>query len=91
MQAWTDERLDDFASRVERDFARVDARFDRVDGRFDRVEREIRDLRVELTDRMDARFDAVDARFDHLYRLLIRGMAGGFVTVLVAVVLNRLV
>jgi hypothetical protein len=47
-EAWTDERLDDFAKRV--------------DQRFDRVEADLRELRTEMNlrfDAVDARFDAM--------------------------------
>jgi hypothetical protein len=40
-ESWTDARLDDFRSEVDR-------RFDGVDKRFDKVEAEIRDLRGEV-------------------------------------------
>jgi hypothetical protein len=33
--AWTDERLDDLAARMDAGFARMDARFDRMEARFD--------------------------------------------------------
>ncbi|HEX8751993.1 MAG TPA: hypothetical protein VF731_01140 [Solirubrobacterales bacterium] len=39
-ESWTDERLDDFRSEVNR-------RFDEVDQRFDKVERELQDLRTD--------------------------------------------
>jgi thiosulfate reductase cytochrome b subunit len=47
-EAWTDERLDDLAHRM--------------DGGFERVDRDIRDLRAEMNSRFDAvngRFDAM--------------------------------
>ena len=63
-EAWTDERLDDFASHVDQRFDAVDQRFDAidqrfdaVDQRFDRVEGDIRELRGEVRgvhDRIDA-------------------------------------
>lgn len=62
--AWTDERLDDLA--------------DRVDRGFDRVDRDLRDLRVDLTAQMEA-----------LRQTLIRvggGMLLGFISVLAAIV-----
>jgi hypothetical protein len=40
-ESWTDARLDDFRSDVNR-------RFDEVDHRFDKVEGEIQDLRSEM-------------------------------------------
>jgi hypothetical protein len=36
---WTDQRLDDLSSRVDRGFERVDQRFQQVDRRFDQVDR----------------------------------------------------
>ncbi|MGH2985715.1 MAG: hypothetical protein ACRDLO_03375 [Solirubrobacterales bacterium] len=46
--AWTDERLDDFAQRVEARFDAMDRRFDRVEdsiaGLGDRVHADFRDL-----------------------------------------------
>jgi archaellum component FlaC len=56
-EAWTDDRLDDLANRM--------------DHGFDRVDKDIRDLRVEtksdiaqLRGEMKERFDKVDERFD---------------------------
>jgi len=43
-ESWTDERLDDLNTKVDKGFDRMDARFDRMDARFDR---------------MDARFEAL--------------------------------
>ncbi len=37
-EAWTDERLDDFRSRVDERFDEVDRRFDAVDRRLDRID-----------------------------------------------------
>jgi hypothetical protein len=47
-ESWTDARLDDFRTEVDR-------RFDAVDRRFDKVEGDIRELRSE----MKAGFEAV--------------------------------
>jgi hypothetical protein len=61
--AWTDERLDDLA--------------DRVDRGFDRVDRDIRDLRVDMT-----------AQIEALRQTMIRiggGMLLGFISVLAAI------
>lgn len=47
-KAWTDERLDDLANRMDRGF--------------DRVDRDIRDLRAETNarfDRLESRFDSM--------------------------------
>jgi hypothetical protein len=61
--AWTDERLNDLADRVERGF--------------DRVDRDIRDLRVDMT-----------AQIEALRQTMIRiggGMLLGFISVLAAI------
>ena len=52
---WTDSRLDDFATNVDRRFDAVDRRFDAVDKRLERFE---------------ARFEAVDHRFDEVHGIL---------------------
>lgn len=59
-KAWTDERLDDLAQRMDRGF--------------DRVDRDIRDFKAETIarfDRLEGRFDRLEARFDSMQRLLI--------------------
>jgi hypothetical protein len=68
-EAWTDERLDDLATGMHREFGRVQDEFGRVYDEFGRVREEIRDLRGE----MNSRFEAVDARFDALNRTMILG------------------
>ena len=68
-EAWTDERLDDFARSV-------DARFDRVEARFDRVEGEIRDLLGE----MNAKFERVEKRIDDLNQTIMRLGGGALIT-----------
>jgi uncharacterized protein YdcH (DUF465 family) len=73
--AWTDERMDDLSTRMDRGFDRVDADirelraqtdsgFERVDKRFERVDDEIRELRTEM-----------NTRFDAMQRTLIIGFA----------------
>jgi archaellum component FlaC len=58
--AWTDDRMDDLAKRMDLGFAQAEARTnrfeDQVDARFERVEAGF--------DRMDARFDRMEARFE---------------------------
>ncbi len=59
-ERWTDERLDQLNKKV--------------DGGFARVDKDIRELRAEMTARfnsVDARFASIDARFDSLNRNLI--------------------
>jgi hypothetical protein len=53
--AWTDERLDDLANRVDRGF--------------DRVDRDLRELRAELRSEMDSRFGRLENRFDSMQRM----------------------
>jgi hypothetical protein len=36
--AWTDERLDDLAGRVDTGFARLETRFDKLETRFDKLQ-----------------------------------------------------
>jgi len=55
-QEWTEGRLDELSSKVDKGFERVDRRFDGVDRRFDQVNR-----RFEQVDR---RFEQVDRRFE---------------------------
>jgi archaellum component FlaC len=57
-EAWTDERLDDFATNVDKRFDQVDKRFEQVDKRFEQVDKRF--------DQVDKRFDQVDRRFDRL-------------------------
>jgi hypothetical protein len=45
-EAWTDERLDDFARNVDKRFDNVDKRFDRLEGR---MEEGFRELRGEIS------------------------------------------
>lgn len=59
--AWTDQRLDDLARRVDRGFARVDARFDSLDARLDA--------------RFDVLETGFNARIDSLQRTMIVTMA----------------
>ncbi len=52
---WTDSRLDDFATNVDRRFDAVDKRLDAVDKQFDRV---------------NYRLEAIDLRFDEVHKML---------------------
>jgi len=81
--AWTDDRLDDLANRM-------DAGFDRVDRDIREVRAEMKagfdavDRRFESTNaRFDARFDAMNARLDGLHRTLLQ-VGGGLATVVIA-------
>jgi hypothetical protein len=63
-ESWTDARLDDFRSEVDRRFDEVYRRFDEVDRRFDKVEGEIRELRSEMK-----------AGFESVHRTMVQGVA----------------
>jgi nitrate/nitrite-specific signal transduction histidine kinase len=95
-EAWTDERLDDLATRVDEGFreAREDLRTFRLevksdfaslrgemDNRFSKLESSI-DARF---DKVEARFERMDARFDSLQRTLL----GGMLTFVLAIVLTH--
>jgi hypothetical protein len=64
-ESWTDARLDDFRSDVDRRFDEVDRRFDKVDERFDKVEGEIRELRTEIKN-----------GFESIQRSMVQGVVG---------------
>ena len=46
---WTDERMDDALTRIERHFERIDRNFERVDRNFERVWDELREVRSEIS------------------------------------------
>lgn len=69
-ETWTDARLDDFRSDVNRRFEEVyrrfdevDRRFDKVDERFEKVEGEIKELRSEMK-----------AGFESLHKTMVQGV-----------------
>ena len=70
-KAWTDDRLDDLANRM--------------DQGFDRVDRDVRELHTEMDRRFDQvnkRFEALDARLDGIQRVIAQGaltMAAAFI------------
>lgn len=83
-EAWTDERLDDFANRVDRGFDRVDAKLVELEGRMDQGFARVDAKFVELETRMDQGFARADAesralraemnqRFDSLQRTMVLG------------------
>jgi hypothetical protein len=63
--AWTDERLDDLNTKVDRGFESVDRRFEAVDRRFDAVDKRF--------DRVETRIERLDDKFDALNRTLLSG------------------
>lgn len=67
-ESWTDERLDDFAKRVDHRFDEVDRRFGEVERRFDKVDMELH---------------RINDRLDGLHRILFQ-FAGGAIVTLIA-------
>lgn len=83
---WTDERLDDLATRVDRGFAEL--RSD-IDKGFERVDREIRDLRVEMKSGDEALRMEMSERFGGLERT-IHWFGSGLILALLAALGNAL-
>jgi hypothetical protein len=74
-EAWTDERLDDLAVRVEKGFGEVKG--------------EIRDLRLEtnaLRSEMNTRFAEMNTRFDSMQRTMIIGFVTLFASIVASVI-----
>jgi len=76
-ESWTDARLDDFRSDVDRRFAEVYRRSDQVDKRLDRVEGEIRDLRSE----MKSGFESINRTITHGVIALSAAYIAGFAAI----------
>ncbi|HTR76269.1 MAG TPA: hypothetical protein VMH33_13525 [Solirubrobacterales bacterium] len=74
-QTWNDERMDEFAARTEENFREV-----RVEIRGLRTE--LRGVEVGLRTEMNERFAGLERRLD----VIVGAMAGGFVSLLVAIV-----
>jgi tetrahydromethanopterin S-methyltransferase subunit G len=76
-EAWTDERLDDLADRMDQGFARVDARIDRfedrVDKRFEQIDRRFEKFEGEVGARFEKFEMQMTSRFDWLMRLMLAG------------------
>ena len=71
-EAWTDERLDDFARDVDR-------RFDRLEGRFDGLAGKVDELRRET----NAKFERVEGRIAEVNQTMLRLGGGALVTFVV--------
>lgn len=76
-ESWTDERLDDFRSDVNRRFDAVDRRFDRVDKRFDNVDHELH--------RVNDRLDGLSRAMVYGCLTLSGSTLAGFLTVAIAI------
>lgn len=72
--SWTDARLDDLNTKVDRGFEAVDQRFEQVDRRFERLEDDIKEFRIEMNARLDSQYKALLSQ----NRLLIMSMIGLF-------------
>src|ERR1700761_1527788 len=68
-QAWTDERMDEFAQRTEENFREVRAE----------VKGEVQGLRTE----MNGRFATLEAKLDRRFDILFGALATGFVAAVV--------
>ena len=90
--AWTNERLDDFAQRVDARFDEVDRRFDTLDRRFEAVDRRFDavDRRMDrMEDSIAALGDRVHADIRGLHTLVLRtgaGVGGGIIVALIGVI-----
>ena len=80
---WTDERMDEFAERTEKNFREVRAEIRDTRGE---LRREIRDVKTEVKDEinevrieMNTRFDGIQRRFDILFAALATGFIGAVV------------
>jgi ribosome recycling factor len=78
-EAWTDERLDDLAKRMDKGFDEVKCQIrdlrSETKGEFQRERAETKTEISSLRTEMNARFDSIDARLDGLNRSLVIGMA----------------
>jgi hypothetical protein len=81
--AWTDERLDDLANRVDRGFDRAHADVRELREDMDRSSRELRE-------EMNTRFGAVDARLDGMQRTMILGFGTIVASVIASGILTNL-
>jgi tetrahydromethanopterin S-methyltransferase subunit G len=76
---WTDQRLDDLNTKVDKGFEQVDRRFEQVDRRFEKVEAEIRELRSEM-----------NSRFDSMQRTMVGGFVGMTASIVGAILVTQL-
>jgi uncharacterized protein YPO0396 len=72
-EAWTDERLDDFARNV-------DHRFDRLESKVDSLSRRMDDGFRDVRSEMNVKFERVEERIDDINRTMLRLGGGALVT-----------
>jgi ribosome recycling factor len=100
-EAWTDERLDDLAKRMDRGFDEVKCEIrdlrSETKSEFQReraeTKTEISSFRAEMNARfnsVDARFDSLEARLDGLNRSLVIGMASMTASIVGALLVTQL-
>jgi uncharacterized coiled-coil DUF342 family protein len=99
-ETWTDERLDDLTSGMNRGFDRVDTDIREVRGEvselrqemkagFERVNDEFKEVRAEMKagfDRVDDEFKEVRAEMNQRFDAMNRTMVIGFVTLFASIV-----
>jgi hypothetical protein len=78
-EAWTDERLDDLAKRVDKGFDEVKGEIREVKGEVREVKGEVRELRSE-----------VNVRFDSMQRTMIIGFVTLFASIVASVIAGLL-
>lgn len=87
-EAWTDERMDDLANRMDRGFDRVDTDLRQLrpemSTRFDRVNTDVRELRSET----NTRFNSLEGRIDAVQRMLI-GIFGTMVVGFLGIIVTN--
>jgi hypothetical protein len=75
-QEWTEGRLDELSSKVDKGFERVDKGFERVDRRFEQVEQRFEPVNADvnaLRSEMKESFDRIDGRIDSVQRTIAFG------------------
>ncbi len=76
-ESWTDARLDDFRSDVDRRFDGVDRRFDKVEGDISELRGEMGELRAE----MKSGFEAINRTMLHGVIALSAAYIAGFAAI----------
>jgi archaellum component FlaC len=87
-ESWSDDRLDNLNTKVDRGFEHVDKRFEQIDRRFEQIDKRFERVDDEfkaIRREMKEGFDKMDLRFDSLNRVAITaaiamfsGMFAGF-------------
>ena len=83
--AWTDDKIDSLATKVDEGFARAEVEYVRTDERFKAVGQRFDDVDRRL-DHLDAGFVQMNEKFDALQRTLLQVFGGLIGTVIAAAV-----